>query len=628
MLHGYCSDHDIPYITIKESDLERGPGFWRFNNSLLLDEEYTKNIKSLIKEKKSDSYSSHIEKWDIIKMEIRGYTIQYTARKQRAEENKLRLIDNKINFFQKCLQENPNNDIPYTLKQIVDRLTELKNEKESLIDLKVKRSIARNRKNWLQHREKNSKYFFNLEKVNYKRKNRYKLRIEDEIVDDPKIILKEQDQYYEKLYTSANIEFNLKYFDTVDFQKIDQNDKDSMDLPITNHNIRDALWSMKKNKAPGNDGLTVEFIKHFWNELKTIVCRAIQQASETGFSINSRRGIISLMEKPGHDPLEIKNWRPLSLLNVDYKILSKILAQRLENVLPQIIHRDQVGFVKGRSMNDNLLDLLSSIEYSKQKADTILIGYDFRQAFDSVKWNILYSIMRKFNFGEKYIKYVQALYENIESCTINCGYTSKYFKITQSLRQGCPLSAPCFLLMVEALGQKLRTSNIQGLKVCTIAKTSGQFADDLWTLILADQTNLQITINTVQQFSDNTGLELNYDKTQAMRISVRKSNAKYYVDKQIQWSDKIKVLGIEIYPEIEKTVEKNYAKLLDKIRNVLSSWQHRTLTMLGKIQVVNTLVVTLATLKMSVLPSPPDTFFAQSKKLITKFIWDGKHIVD
>ena len=257
---------------------------------------------------------------------------------------------------------------------------------------------------------------------------------------------------------------------------------------------------------------------------------------------------------------KIENWRPLTLLNVDYKILSKILAHRLEIVLPQIIHDDQVGFMKNRSMNDNLMDLLTAVEYcncKKVKEPMLLISYDIQKAFDSVEHNILFEIMRSMNIGEKYINMVKQLYKQNESCTINCGYTSKYFPITRSLRQGCPLSAPCYLILAELLGKMIRNSSIEGLSLDNFNKKAGQFADDLWMLIKDNPENFSKAINLVQKFGEKTGLHMNYDKTQVMRIaSMSKSNARYYSEKPMHWSESVKILGIHIYNNVQEHNEK------------------------------------------------------------------------
>ena len=159
--------------------------------------------------------------------------------------------------------------------------------------------------------------------------------------------------------------------------------------------------------------------------------------------------------------------RPLSLLNVDAKIYSKILANRLYLTLPSLIHNDQSGFLKGRYIGENLLDLTSIIEHSdEEQIEAILVALDFGKAFDTVNWRSFYEILRFFNFGERYIEMVSKLFENIYSSTINNGYSLDWIKLERGLRQGDCYSPLVFLLIVEILGLKVRQNErIQGISI-------------------------------------------------------------------------------------------------------------------------------------------------------------------
>ena len=119
--------------------------------------------------------------------------------------------------------------------------------------------------------------------------------------------------------------------------------------------------------------------------------------------LSARRGIISLMEKLDRGPLLVSNWRPLSLLNVNYKLFAKLLAIRLQEVLNEIIHPDQTGFIKGRYIGENLLDLTSTIEYCNQNnIEGIIVSFDFEKAFDRVESNVLNKVLEFFNFGPNF----------------------------------------------------------------------------------------------------------------------------------------------------------------------------------------------------------------------------------
>ena len=131
------------------------------------------------------------------------------------------------------------------------------------------------------------------------------------------------------------------------------------------------------------------------------------------------------MKKTGRDPLYLKNWRPLSLLNVNNKILVQLISNRIQVPLSCVIGEDQSGFLRNRYVGDNILDAVSIIEHVKRKnIDAMLISFDFEKAFDLIEWNILFETMRFFNFGDTIISMIKMLYTDIESCVMNNSITS------------------------------------------------------------------------------------------------------------------------------------------------------------------------------------------------------------
>ena len=166
-------------------------------------------------------------------------------------------------------------------------------------------------------------------------------------------------------------------------------------------------------------------LEYNWNILGTVLNRGLRRGK---MSSSQRQAVITLIEKEGKDRCNLNNWRPISLLNVDYKIVSKTLAMRVESVIHKLIHIDQSGFVKGRNIAESVRTIQDIIDYTKYKnIPGLLLFLDFEKAFDSLEWNFLFSALKHFNFGPDYINHVKALYSNISSCILNNGPTSKYF---------------------------------------------------------------------------------------------------------------------------------------------------------------------------------------------------------
>ena len=130
----------------------------------------------------------------------------------------------------------------------------------------------------------------------------------------------------------------------------------------------------------------------------------------------------TLIEKKDQDHCDLENWQPISLLNVDAKITSKVIAQRLKRVLPNLIHENQSGYVPGRSICENIRSILDIMEYTKDNNKLgILFFIDFEKAFDSLEWDFLNKCLELFNFGPEFITWVNIFYKNTQSCVINNG---------------------------------------------------------------------------------------------------------------------------------------------------------------------------------------------------------------
>ena len=164
-----------------------------------------------------------------------------------------------------------------------------------------------------------------------------------------------------------------------------------------------------------------------------------------------------LFRKKNKNLLHLKNWRPISLLNVDYKIASKALALRLIKVLSAIINNAQTGCVEGRFIGENISDILNFT--ADKDIEGIALFIDFEKAFDSLEWKYLFKALDTFQFGPDFKTWVTTLYTDISSCIINNGFASESFTLKKEVRQGCPLSGLLLILAAELLSYSISAND-------------------------------------------------------------------------------------------------------------------------------------------------------------------------
>ena len=224
-------------------------------------------------------------------------------------------------------------------------------------------------------------------------------------------------------------------------------------------------------------------------------------------SVSQKQGIIRLIPKKTKNLTYLKNWRPISPLNVDYKIATKALALRLKNVLPQIISSAQTGYIEGRFIGQNIRQISDILAYTDtQNVDGIAAFIDSEKAFDTLEWSFLLKTIETFNFGTDFQKWIRVIYSNISSCTINNGPASPFFLLHRGVRQGCPISGMLFVLAVELLSCAIRSDNkIEGIKVNGEEIKLSRYADDT-TSFIKDPSSLKTLLELLDQFKECSGL--------------------------------------------------------------------------------------------------------------------------
>ena len=580
---GYRTDHNIITMALNLNNSNtRGRGFFKLNTTLLKDQEYINIIKECIFEnvqryakpnQNLDNYSivefeiSDRLFLDTLKMEIRRESIKYSAKKKREKNKTEEILKLEIEHLEENINEHNTNIILESLNIKKNMLEEFRKEK-------IKGMCLRAQLDWHEFGEKPTTFFCGLEKSKYIAKTIYKLEIDNKLITDQTEILQETKKYYTNLYSSKlnGNENEDVFLETNDLKQLNIEQQTKCEGLVNLNEMKEVLVNTKNNKSPGPDGIPMEFYKMFFNDINSFLIRSMNEAYRSGsLSITQKQGVITCLPKGDKPKQYLKNWRPINLLNCDYKLLSGVLSNRVKKILPDIIGIDQKGFIKDRYIGENTRLMYDVMEYLKSKKKVgLLLLIDFEKAFDSIEHTFIRKTLKKFNFGPDYIRWFDVIYNDVQSCVINNGHFSTFFNVTRGCRQGDPWSPYLFLLAAEPLAKAiLKNINIKGINIGGEEYKIGQYADDTFILLDGDEQSLRLTVNTLNAFRQCSGLKINLEKTSAVWLGSKAGSGEHICqDLGLTWTHNFTLLGINFNSNLEYMTRDNLELKLKKIDSI------------------------------------------------------------
>ena len=317
------------------------------------------------------------------------------------------------------------------------------------------------------------------------------------------------------------------------------------------------------------------FFKEFWPDLSETYMNFLDTVIESGeMSVSQRQSIIRLIPKKDKDTTYLKNWRPLTLSQSDSKMLSKTLAIMLLFVISNLIHPNQVAYIANRFIGEGIKTIEGVVEYIQEMGlSAIMFAIDFERAFDSLEWFFIWLALTAYGFPKKFIDKIKILYTNIEACVINGGTSTKYFKISRGIKQGDPASGIIFVLAIELLAIKVRsTKAIQGVSIGeTEIKLSG-YADD-FNHFLRDIVSMKKILEVLERFGIISGLKCNISKCEAMVLGKGKPEDVKYNGESIRWVDKMKITGITFGNDRVHNMNENFKPAIEKVKTNFNMYE-------------------------------------------------------
>ncbi len=390
--------------------------------------------------------------------------------------------------------------------------------------------------------------------------------------------------------------------------------------------IVSAIGAMQSGKSPGPDGFSTEFFKKFSVQLSPLLLLVFEESLiNSSLPPTMRQAVISLLLKKDKNPLNCNSYHPVSLLNTDAKILAKMLARCLENIIPSIISTDQTGFMKNRYSFFNIRRLLN-ILYCPTPPDhgdiEVILSLDAEKAFDRVEWDYLFKTLEAFNFGPKFISWIRILYTVPVAAVRTNNNLSTYFELKRGTRQGCPLSPLLFAIALEPLALALKQCpTIKGIHRAGSEHKVSLYADDILLFMSDPLSSLPELSNLLTKFGRISGYKVNFQKSELMPIS--SVDRSYFGSIPFKFSPKkIRYLGAWVTRNYKDLFKANYHPLLNNLKQDLERWDPLPLSLGGRIN----------TIKMNVLPKflylfqclpiyLTKSFFSNLNSQISSFIW-------
>ncbi|GJZ99613.1 putative RNA-directed DNA polymerase, eukaryota, reverse transcriptase zinc-binding domain protein [Tanacetum coccineum] len=467
------SDHNPILLHIDKTDF--GPTPFKLYNSWLLRDGFD----NLIKEEWEllDSNLKCHEKFRRLKDKIK----QWSNNIKTLERNRKTVALEEINSIEKRIDEGSampsDNDHRLILLQEIEKI-----DKFASMDIIQKAHVK-----WDIEGDENSKFFHGL--INQKRRNQMinGIMVEGNWITNPCLIKDAFLQFYKRKFQAQDSQ--VMFSNLPHSHSLNCMDRETLERQVTLEEIKEAVWDCGSSKAPGPDGYSFAFVKKYWGTIQKDLYDFVNLFFASCVMPNGANSSFFTLIPKVNNPTLITDFRPISLIGIHYKIIAKILANRLSKVIDKIVSKEQSAFIAGRQILDGPVILSEIIEwYKKRKKKLLIFKVDFEKAFDSISWNYLIHILDSFGFGNKWCSWIKACLNSSRASILINGSPTSEFSIKRGLRQGDPLSPFLFILVMEGLHNAFEEAVGNGLitgvniKNSTINVSHLFYADDVMSL--------------------------------------------------------------------------------------------------------------------------------------------------
>ena len=592
-----------------------------FMSNIKLRTIFLREIDERMNQLKETNLDPH-GKLEFLKMSIRSVAIDIASNHRKDKEKEFKEIESGLKFWQSTFENSTHPKFNDIARQNLDILIARRN---TYLNERGKYLSERSKSKWYQEGERSTKYFLNLNKAKNNKNEMVELLIDGNLTSDQNQINDYVERFYTQLYEKGDAhETNSTDLDLF-LGNLDRVPDEMVKLIESNLSTEEIYETLKDcdDSAPGPDGIPYSLIKLTWNYFGKTLIESWNYAEKIGKLAPSHdMSYLRLLPKEGKDTRLLKNWRPITLSNCDFKLITKTLSWRLAKAVDSVISPNQTAYMRDRQISDNLNIMLYTIEQSKEK-EGMIVSLDAEKAFDSIEHWYIKEVLKKIGLN-CFLGTFNLLYKSQLVEIILNGSNAGNYRIKNGVKQGDALSCILFILGVEPLLRKINEDSlIENLRINDIAMPRAiAYADDICCLIKPKASSLQRIFDNYDELTKLSGLRLNADKTELIAVGGPDSYNVTYDNKdvRIDKSSQIKINGLMLSFDTEQARNDNVSKMYDAVKKQLFSWSKRSLSILGKIQIFKTfglsqILYTLAVLQLTKKEERSLT------NLIYKYIW-------
>jgi hypothetical protein len=486
------------------------------------------------------------------------------------------------------------------------------------------------RLNWHLEGDRNTKFFHRITKIKNSTKPILSLHDGETVITSQNLISEHIVSYYKKLFCSNSVLQDSLLAEEV-IPPLVTDDINALLTVLPSHlEIKSAVFALNRDSAPGPDGFGAYFFQHYWEIIKHDVIQAVLEFFTTswilpGFNSN----IIALLPK-SPNASSIDQYRPIAMANFKFKIISKIIADRLASLMPNLISMEQKGFIHGRDIKDCLCiaSEAANLLHNKSFGGNVALKIDITKAFDSLEWSFLLKVLKLFGFNAVFCNWINVILQSaFLSVSIN-GKSHGYFNCSRGVRQGDPLSPLLFCLAEDVLSRSISRLVSQG-KLNLIKGTRNVYhpshsfyADDLMIFCKGNIAGLRALKDLFNRYALESGQVINNAKSTIFYGSITHRRLQIIVDLLNFKLGNLpfNYLGVTIFKGKPKV--SHLQSIADKVKLKLSAWKASLLSIAGRVQLIKSVIQSMLTYSIS-LYSWPVSLLKDLEKGIRDFIWSG-----